>query len=156
MNGSHHCQGHSTGLGSLGTSLGVTGLAMPFALQVFFFFWSKTKVQIPLQSGNQFLLQCFPWECPRLSHSVTHHRSCPTKGLVTHPWPIPAWNIYKHLLQSRIIPRGEVSQCLGSFRTGQKTTRAHTQSQARADTHLSHLPPHKVMPTADRAALVRK
>lgn len=64
MSGSHPTQGHTTGLGSLGTSLGIRGLAMPSALQNLFFFffsfWSKTKVQIPLQSGNQFLLQCFP------------------------------------------------------------------------------------------------
>lgn len=42
-------------------------------------FWSKTTVQIPLQSGNQSLPQCFPRECLS-SASLTPPCEPPTKG----------------------------------------------------------------------------
>lgn len=53
-----------------GLLLGIRGWVFPQPLTANpFFFWSKTKVQIPLQSGNQFLVLFFPWECLRLSQS---------------------------------------------------------------------------------------
>lgn len=125
--------GHTTGWSESRHFLGIRAWVFPQPLTAnpffFFFFLVKNKQKCRCSLETSSFCSAFPWECLRLSHSLTPPHK-PPAGLKPTPAHSPTSHINKHLLLPRITSRGEASHGLEPFKTGQQTmhtcTRTHT------------------------------